>query len=105
KAFVNNNVSVVVMYKDDAAALNIPKAKFSLPKLSNTAVNKANTETIYSINGTSIAITMKDSELSYTNKKASLETNLILENKSNVRIAMPGFEYYVKTNQGYLYPL
>lgn len=105
KAFVNNNVSVVVMYKDEAAAMNIPKATFTLPKLSNTAVNKANTETIYSINGTSVAITMKDSVLSYTNKKASLETKLSLENKSNIKIAMPAFEFYIKTTQGYMYPL
>src|SRR5690606_30381297 len=105
KAFVNNNASIVVMYQDEAAALHIPKATFSLPKLSDTAVNKANTETIYSINGTSVAITMKDSALSYTNKKASLETKLILENKSNIKIAMPGFEFFVKTTQGYLYPI
>lgn len=103
KAFVANNVSVVVMYKDEA--VNLPKATFTLPKLTNTTVNKANVETSYNIEGTTVALTVKESELSYTNNKATLETTVVFENKSNTRIAMPQFEFFVKTAQGYLYPL
>jgi len=103
KSFVNSNNSIIVMHKDEA--VNLPKAKLSLPKLVNTSVNKADVETSYMIDGTKIGLTVKESLLSYPDKKANLETKVILENKSNTRVAMPSFEFYVKTVQGFLYPL
>ncbi|MFC6334919.1 hypothetical protein ACFP56_19995 [Paenibacillus septentrionalis] len=105
KSFANNNLSVIVMLKDEGAAINIPKATFILPKLSSTAINKANKETRYTINGVSIALTMNESSLSYTNKKSVVETKVTLENKGNNKVKLPDFEFYIKSSQGYLYPI
>ncbi|MEK4248286.1 hypothetical protein [Paenibacillus sp. FSL W7-1287] len=103
--FVNNNVSLVVMHHNEASAFSVPKATLKLPKLSNTSVNNANIETQYSIGSTTLALTMKESSLSYTNNKATLDSSVVFENKSNSSVNLPDFEFFVKTSEGFLYPL
>ena len=105
KNFAKDNASVVVMYKDEEGGMNIPRITFALPVLKDTTATNANTASTYQVNGSEIALTVKDSQLSYVESKAFLDTTITLENKSSTKLSMPTFEYYIKTAQGYLYPL
>lgn len=105
KNFAKDNASIIVMYKDEEGGMNLPRITFALPTLKDTTATKANTATTYQVNGSEIAVTVKDSKLSYVEGKAFLDTVITLENKSSKKLTMPKFEYYIKTQQGYLYPL
>jgi len=105
KTFSKENASIVVMYKDETDGIQVPKVTFEIPTLKDTAAGRANTASTFQINGTEIKITVKDSSMSYSEKNAFTETSIILENNSSTKINIPKFEYYIKTAQGYLYPL
>lgn len=105
KSFDKQNASVVVMYKDEAGGIQVPKVSFKLPVLADTPAAAASSTSAYQVNGTEIAVTVKDSSMSYSGSNAFVDTSIVLENRSSVRTSMPKFEYYIKTAQGYLYPL
>lgn len=105
KNFAKENASIVVMYKDEEGGLSLPRITFGLPVLKDTVASKANTATSYQVDGSEIAVTVKDSTLNYSTTNTKLKTKITLENKSSSKLSIPGFEYFIKTEKGYLYPL
>ncbi|MCM3635234.1 hypothetical protein [Paenibacillus camelliae] len=83
----------------------IPKFSIQLLNLVDTPAVDINTAKIVRINDTSIAFQSDKSTVKTNNNKTELETKITLENKSTFPVAIPDVKYYLKTKEGYLYPL
>ncbi|GIP19075.1 hypothetical protein J40TS1_47170 [Paenibacillus montaniterrae] len=105
KSFAKNNAKVVVMYNDEAGSIQLPRVTFALPALKDTSAVKSSATSTFSIGNHQVNMTVNEQRVSQSNGSTFTDTSIVLENKSVSKMTMPNFEYYIKTAQGFLYPL
>lgn len=102
---LNKDIVVQGMKKSEGSTVAIPLINMQLPILSDTPALAINKIKSVQINGNTIQITADKSSVSINDNRTTFTTKLTLENVNSAAIDMPSIRYYVKTKDGYLYPL
>lgn len=105
KSELNHKYSLILASYEESSKINLPIGMFALPKLSVTAPTQINKEKLTYIDGKPIKATVSESQVSLVENKENLITTVSLENTSTSKIAVSNLEFFVKTKDGYLYPL
>jgi len=84
---------------------DLPIMTYELPDLTETKPVKNDTFKALSVNETTLHVKNGKSEVTTENKRVILSSVITIINKSTAPLELPDFTYYVKTSEGYMYPL
>src|SRR5690606_34749453 len=79
--FATNNANIVVMYKDEAASVQLPRITFDLPALNDTAAVKAKESSMLQIGDQRFTLSVNEHKVSQRNGSTYTDTSIVLENK------------------------
>lgn len=85
--------------------VDVPIMSYSLPDLAETKPVKNETFQTVSVNELALNIKNGNSTVTSENNRIMLSTEFVLVNKATIPMELPNFTYYLKTSQGYMYPL
>ncbi|REK69549.1 hypothetical protein [Paenibacillus paeoniae] len=102
---LSSKFSLVLSTAEEQSKTNLPIGVFDLPALKPTVAVKPNVTKALYLGGNTLNITAGDSFVSLAANHEQLSTQFVLENTSSTKLPLPALEFYLKTKEGYLYPL
>lgn len=105
KAELNHKYTLIVAEWDETGKMNIPIGMFAMTKLVNTTATQPDMEKLTYIDGKAVNISVSNSSVSLVENSENLTTTVTLENAGNTKLTASNLAFYVKTMEGYLYPI
>ncbi|RJE85618.1 hypothetical protein D3P07_20700 [Paenibacillus sp. 1011MAR3C5] len=102
---LSSKFSLVLSTTEEQSKTNLPIGVFDLPALKPTVAVKPNVTKALYLGGNTLNITAGDSFVSLAANHEQLSTQFVLENTGSTKLPLPALEFYLKTKEGYLYPL
>lgn len=98
-----DNSKIKLLSKEEK--VDLPILTYELPELIESKPVKNDTFKAVSVNQSTIQMKNSKSEVTIENNRVIFSSLITLVNKSIMPIELPEFRYYIKTSQGYMYPL
>lgn len=86
-------------------SISLPLASMAMPTIKDTAALTLDKTKVVYIDDRTLNIKAMTSTVSTSENRTYFTTKIELENKSSTQMPVPSLGYYVKTKDGYLYPL
>lgn len=105
KAELNRKFSIIIAGWEETGKVNIPAGMLAMPQLKQSVALQPEKNRLTFIQGKPVNVSISNSYVSISENKQMLSTQIGLENISTSKIDVSNLEFYVKTKDGYLYPL